>query len=151
MSGVYEIVDVPEQPCVFIRRTISQNQLGEFYMELLPKVFQYITEQGQPGAPPFGRYPDWGETDCTVEGGVTTWIPLPGNGEIVSGTLDGCKAVHATHMGSYDGLQDSYQKLFAWFNDQGYKVGGAPFEVYVDDPGSKPEAEVRTEIYTPIA
>ena len=62
-------------------------------MEVLPRVFAYVSQHGQPAGPPFGRYPEWGETDCTVEAGLYltagTRVALP-DGQVVKAlTLSG--------------------------------------------------------------
>lgn len=145
----YEIREVPPRPCVFIRRRIKQDALGEFFMEAMPKVFGFAFQNGGPAGPPFARYPEWGVDDCVVEAGVTTNAPVAAEGEITSGTFGGCKAIVTVHVGPYDGLKQAFYKLAEYAEQNGHPRR-VPFEVYIDDPGSKPEAELRSELYWPI-
>jgi len=146
----FEIRDVPEQPCVYMTKRLPQDQLGEFFMDAFPKVFQYVMPNGGPGGPPFGRYPEWGETDCIVEGGVITTSPLPSEGEIISGTIGGGKVVCATHIGPYEGLREAWAGLWKYVEDNGLKSAGPVFEMYMNSPGEVPESELRTDMYWPV-
>ena len=150
MTEEYKIIDIPAQPCVFIRRTLASDKLGEFYMEVLPKVFQFAAQHGVARSAPFGRYPEWGQNGGTVEAGIATRSKVDGEGEILSGTLGGSRAVMGTHVGAYEGLPDAFSRLFAWCREHGHEPSGACWELYVDDPESKPANEVRTELYIPI-
>jgi effector-binding domain-containing protein len=60
------------------------------------------------------------------------------------------KALKTTHIGSYDSLSKTYDKLFAYIAAHGYTPNGMTFSWYVDDPGTTPIARLRTEIYAPI-
>lgn len=78
--------------------------------------------------------------------------PLDGEGDIEQLTLPGGKVAAATHMGSYDQLNNAYQAIEQWISAAGLKSAGAPWEVYVTDPGAVPDPkDWRTDVFWPVA
>jgi len=60
-------------------------------------------------------------------------------------------AVVTVHRGPYNGLTDTYNALAAWMEANGHEQGGAPWEVYLTDPGeTRDPADYRTEVYWPV-
>lgn len=59
-------------------------------------------------------------------------------------------ALKFIHVGSYADMEASYAKLLAYKAVAGLEDSGNAWEVYVDDPSTKPAAEVKTEIYWPV-
>lgn len=59
-------------------------------------------------------------------------------------------ALKLTHVGSYTGMEPSYVRINAFKVVAGLADSGNPWEHYVDDPTTKPEAEVKTDIYWPV-
>ena len=55
------------------------------------------------------------------------------------------------HAGPYEQLADTNAAIERWIEEQGFVVGGAPWEWYVTDPGEYPNpADWRTEVYWPL-
>jgi len=84
-------------------------------------------------------------------------IPIEGraSGDLSSGpvrlksTYAG-KALKVVHRGPYQGMRATYEKLFAYVAVRGLTPAGPPWDEYVSDPGSTPEADLVTNIYLPI-
>ena len=60
------------------------------------------------------------------------------------------KALKIVFKGPYGGMPPSYQKLEAYMAARGYEAAGPPWDEYVSDPGTTPEAELITNIYQPV-
>ena len=43
------------------------------------------------------------------------------------------------HVGPYEGLEDTWNKMSAWMYANEMEYAGAPYEVYVTDPGEEPD------------
>ena len=66
------------------------------------------------------------------------------------GTSYAGRAVRARHTGSYERLGNTHRKLESYLAAHGIEQDGAPWEVYVSDPGRTPEHELVTDIYYPV-
>ncbi len=82
--------------------------------------------------------------DRTPEGEIPADSPVK-----IKSTYTGTALV-ATHKGPYRGMRSTYDKLFAYSKARGYAENGAPWDEYVSDPGSTPEADLVTRIYLPV-
>ncbi|WP_191621287.1 SRPBCC family protein [Marinihelvus fidelis] len=60
-------------------------------------------------------------------------------------------SVRMVHVGPYDTLAESYERLAAWMMIHGLEQGGLSWEQYVSDPGMTPESELVTHLYVQLA
>jgi effector-binding domain-containing protein len=54
------------------------------------------------------------------------------------------------YKGPYDGIGLTYERLFGWIGQQGYRVAGPPRELYYSDPAEIPPEEYLTEVQIPV-
>jgi effector-binding domain-containing protein len=72
-------------------------------------------------------------------------------GELGSSDLPGGEAAVTMHVGPYDGLTRTYERLHDWIHAQGRDEGPGPWESYLDDPAEVDDpAELRTEVTWPL-
>jgi effector-binding domain-containing protein len=158
-----EIVELEPQPtaAVRIRQRMAELDLASAFDRSFPLVASRIEAGGGViGGPPFGRYHQFGPDVVDVEIGfpvATVPSDLPplescAEGEVGLSELPGGPAARTVHRGSYDGLGGTYDALHEWIHAQpGYDDGPAPWESYVDDPGSATDPSVvRTEVIWPL-
>ncbi len=150
----FEIRDVPLQTVAYGTATCKHSEIGETLARILPAVGRALRAQEVvPAAPPFCRYTDWQESTgtCSLEGGIAVTAPVQETEDLKVGTLGGGKAVYTLHVGPYDQLTKTHTAVMAWIRDNGKEHAGAPWELYITDPGENPDpATWKTEIYWPI-
>ena len=156
----YEITTktIDPVPVLFQSRTGNRDQLGEVLADCLPTVFGFVMENGlAPAGHPFVRYTNM-TPGMTFE--VDAGIPLveaavenpPPESGIVAGELFGGTVATTVHKGHYEGLGDAYAALEKWVADGPATAIGAPWEMYLTDPGEVPDsADWMTEIFMPIS
>jgi effector-binding domain-containing protein len=55
------------------------------------------------------------------------------------------------HVGPYDKLMESYQKMEKQMKEQGLRPADHMWEIYMNDPEKTAPAELVTELYWPVA
>jgi effector-binding domain-containing protein len=152
MTPAIEIREVPERQVAFGAATCAHAEIGPTLMTLLPRAYAHVQGSGAaPDGPPFCRYTDWRESDCDLEGGCAfTGDVAPGDG-VQIGSIGGGRALFALHVGPYDQLSNTHGALHSHLAEQGLEMTGAPYEIYITDPETEPDASKwETEVYWPI-
>jgi effector-binding domain-containing protein len=70
--------------------------------------------------------------------------------EITCYELPSAKMVKTLHKGPYQEETATYEKLFAWLEQNNKTITGPMREIYLNDPHEVPEEELLIEIYAPI-
>ena len=144
--------DCPEQPVLLIRRRIARSELQAMLAECFGMLFGHGQRNGLPIAGwPLARYVAMGPGLWTVEAAMPLVSPASASGEMQPGSLPAGPVAFAVHVGPYERLPDTHAAIERWIEEQGYRVGGAPWESYVTDPAQHPDpADWRTEIFWPL-
>jgi len=144
------------QAVLVVRRSIKRSEIAATIAEVLHKIFLAAQKNGVALAgPPFMRCLNAGPGLMTIEPGVKVAGPATNvdlGGEVLWETLPGGEAATTVHMGKYEELPEAYAAMEKWMATEGLKMGGAPWEVYVTDPGDYPDPkDWKTEIFWPLA
>ena len=134
--------------------------LGALYGKSFPLVAKTIVEHGgTPAGAPFGLYHQWGPDVVDVEVGFPVsrrpWTASPARRRLARGAG---QLLVAGRAGSardprrpLRGPRGGQREAAGVDRERGLEPAGGLWESYVDDPGAVPEAEVRTEIFWPVA
>ncbi|MFL5749845.1 MAG: GyrI-like domain-containing protein [Chloroflexota bacterium] len=156
------IVELTRQPTLAVRlqQPMGALDLASLFDRFMPAVAARARETGAGiAAAPFGRYHRFGPDIVDVEIGipVVAWpagVPALEDcaaGDIGTSELPGGPAAALTHIGPYDTLSQSYDRLHAWIHEQARDDGPGPWESYIDDPTAAGDSsQLRTEIYWPV-
>ncbi len=152
MTSEFTTRQIDAQPIVSIRTKTTMDKIGKVMGPLFGEVYGYIQQSGQaPAGMPFAIYHAMDGGSLDLECGMPVAAPVAGTDRIRAGELPGGTAATVTHTGPYDDLRQSWAALTEWMKSQGLEPAGAPWEVYVTDPGAEPDSSKwRTDIFFPV-
>ena len=152
MKQEFETRQIDAQPILGIRATVTMEKIGEVMGPLFGEVYGYIQQSGQePAGMPFSIYYSMDSDTIDLECGMPVTSPMEGEGRVKAGELPGGTVATVTHMGPYEALRQTWAALTEWMGAQGLQPAGAPWEVYVTDPGAEPDqSKWRTDIFFPV-
>ncbi len=147
MSDIHQLTESPRH-YVGIRRQVPVTELSAYFMEVLPKVHNWVTAQGlQPASMPcaiwHGMDMATGIADC--QAGIFLSEPSEGEGEISGGATPGGELLRILNRGPYDTVPNAWKAIYSHAAALG-RPPGLGYEIYVDDPTQVPAEELRTEV-----
>ena len=148
-----EIVSTDPLRLLAIRNVGAYEELNATYEALFGQVFDTAPMEALRGIwgvwhddPRFTQAAQL-EFDCAIDVG-----DLPAPDGIIVLNVAGGRHARLRHVGDYDSLHDSIDRLYARMIEAGEDFADRPLVVnYVDDPESRPAAEWRSDIYLPLA
>ncbi|MCR9159220.1 MAG: GyrI-like domain-containing protein [Nannocystaceae bacterium] len=151
MSHDIERTTLQPQPILYCPAQVEMAKIASVLGELLPRVFAYATQSGATMVgPPFVRYLNMAET-LDIQAGLPVAPGAAATEDILLGELPGGTALTTIHIGPYDTLPTAYGALQARMKDDALRPSGAPWEVYLTDPGEVPDpADWKTQVFWPI-
>ncbi len=152
MKTEFGTADLAAQHYVGIRVSAALDQLGEIMGPLFGEVYGHIQGSGQaPAGMPFSIYHSMDGGTVDLECAMPVASPLAGTERVRPGELPAGTMATVTHIGPYEGLGGTWQALTEWIESRGLRGAGAPWEVYVTDPGAEPDSSKwRTDIFFPV-
>ena len=152
MNREFGTTQLGAQPYMGIRTTTTIDKLPAIMGQLFGEVYGHIQRSGQePAGMPFSIYHSMEGGTVELECGMPVGSPMAGTARVKAGELPGGTMATVTHLGPYADLPHTWAALTEWINSQGLQPAGAPWEVYVTDPGAEPDqAKWRTDIFFPV-
>ena len=147
----FEIETIEEQHVATIRVQCKPTEISRNLAVILPEVMMYLNAEGiQPTGAPFTRYHAAGEM-MDMEAGMPVKQPVAGTDRIKASKLPAGRVVVGWHIGPYDRLGETHQKMGKWIEDKGLESLDGQWEFYWTDPGLEPDSSKwRTQIFWPI-
>ena len=126
--------------------------MTEVFDQVFGETLSYLERVGaRPAGPPFARFFDYTEDEADFEAGFPLSEPVQGEGRIAASELPGGLAAVTTHVGPYDGLQDTHAAIGEWVLANGHDPSGPVLEVYVTNPREEPDpSKRRTDVVWPL-
>lgn len=148
-----ETVEVRPRPMLYLTRRAAMADIGRTMGEMFEVMGRFIGARHVPVAgPPLAIYRDHAADGVTIDLGfpIAPGASAMAAGEIRAGTTPGGRAARAVHHGPYDGLRATYAELGAYLAKRGLAMPARSWEVYVNEPGKVPAADLATEIFLPL-
>lgn len=146
-----ELSEEKAQPVVSIRTTTKLELLPQVIGESYMKIMSYLQEFGeQPAYAPFTAYHNLDMQNLDVEMGFPIARMLPEKDDIKARELPPGKAVSSMYKGPYTCMEQPYNEMFKWIEENGYTSTGIYFEYYFNCPQEVPESELLTKIVMPL-
>ncbi|HQD77044.1 MAG TPA: GyrI-like domain-containing protein [Bacillota bacterium] len=146
-----QLSEQKEQPVLYIKTRTPLSGLSKVIGDTYGKIFNYLTEIGeQPADVPYTAYYNLNMEDLDVEMGFPVRGWLPERGEIKYGVIPSGKVVSCMYKGSYSQMEQPYNKIFKWIEENGYEQKGVYYEYYYNSPDEVPESELLTKIVIPL-
>lgn len=144
--------DIKAQPLIGIKSKCKTNEisqvLGGSYGQLM--AFAGKNKLKVTGAP-MAFYHKYTPEEVELEAALPVDKVIKSSGNIISYEMKAGKAIKTKHLGKYDNMQNAYTAMDEYIKQNNKQVNGAPWEVYVTDPGmEKDTTKWVTEIYFPI-
>ena len=131
MTYTIEKKELSGSNILFMRRRVQHSEIVATLGELLGGTFGYATKSGAALAgPPLCRYRDVSSEGMTLEAGVPVATSVPGEGDVLAGSLPAASVASTIHTGPYDSLSEAYTALEKWIAEHELKPAGDPWEVY---------------------
>lgn len=152
MSLNFATREIQSQPIVSIRATTTMEEIKQVIGALFGEIMEYFTRNGlAPAGMPLTIYHEMDADRLEMECGMPVASPVEGTERVRPGELPAGKVATVTHMGPYEQLGQTWSALMKWMEEEGLQAAGAPWEVYVTDPGEEPDqSKWRTDIFFPI-
>jgi effector-binding domain-containing protein len=149
----YEVVikDVPVQLALTVHKRVSMATIAQAMGEAFGAISAHVEAGGaQYAGPPFAIYPD----EMADEFDAVICMPVApgatGGAGVALEEIPGGRAATTVHAGPYPEVCKAYDALQKWMTDNGCHPGGPPREIYLNEPGTVPDAELLTEVDWPI-
>ncbi len=152
MKPEFRTQQLEAQPILGIRETTTMDKLAQRMGPLFGEVYGHIKQHGEtPSGMPLARYHSMDGNTVELECALPVASPMAGTDRIQACELPAGTMATVAHMGPYDNLPATWAALTEWMKSQGLEAAGAPWEVYVTDPGAEPDrSKWRTDIFFPV-
>lgn len=151
-ESVPQVIDLPETRTAVVDGVVAGAELPSFFDQAFQRLGGTLAQQGVVIiGPAFALYhAPVGET-VDLEVGFPIGDHLTEVDGVRPGTLPGGRAAHLVHLGSYDGLGESWGKLTSWMTEQGH-TPATLWEVYVTEPSPDIDpTTLRTDLFASLA
>lgn len=143
------LTEVPKKNILYIKKKIHKEDMALEYQQCFNKLLTKIVSDSLTVlSKPMVMF----HSDEFNEDGLETEFAIQVK-ECVTGTRDFEPKVclKSTHKGAYSELASIYTKLLNYAEEEGYKINGTLFEIYITDPSQvEDENNLITEVYLPV-
>lgn len=146
-----ELKEQNPQPVLSIRLKTTIEDLSQVIGKSYMKIIEYLKEIGEePTDVPFTAYYNLDMDNLDVEIGFPVSKHLSNKGEIKYREIPQTMIISKVHKGSYSKMEEPYNEMFKWIEENEYEQVGIYYEYYYNSPEEVSEEELLTKIVMPI-
>ena len=149
MPSDIKIVDQKPVIILSMREKIQNAQIKSKMGEMFGQLWAFMERKkiGVAGQP-YAIYHDYDQENCDMECGFPTTKKEKGSGKIKTSSIPGGKCVFTVHVGSYDKIMLTYEKVQDYMHKEGLRPKKVMWERYLNDPATVKDPDQHiTEIY----
>jgi effector-binding domain-containing protein len=149
----FRVTTVEPQQAAVVRAQVPLEEIRAVFDRGFGEVVRVTREQGIAiTGPPFGFYPRAPAETVEVAVGFPVSGPVTPDGDVTPFELPGGRIVTGIHVGPYERLEMSYNKLAEWAAAEGHSLAAQMWESYLTDPRAEPNPEAwQTRMSWPLA
>ena len=149
-AGDIELRELRETPTAVVRVEAGREGMPAAIGRAFGEVAGALGRAGVPiEGPAFTRYLSFSAESIVADVGFGVAGTIAPLGRVSPSSLPGGIAVSAVHVGPYEALPETYERVGAWFAEHGREPADVMWEVYWSEPVGDP-ATWRTEICWPV-
>ncbi|NBJ15908.1 MAG: GyrI-like domain-containing protein [Dehalobacter sp. 4CP] len=146
-----ELLERKAQPALVVRAKTAVAELPKVIGESYGKIMGYLNELGvQPIDAPYTAYYNLDMENLDVEMGFPVAKLFPDKEDIHAREIPAGKFASCIYKGPYSGMEQPYNEMFRWIEENGCKPAGEYYEYYYNAPSDVPESELLTKIVMPV-
>lgn len=140
-----EVKNSPAMNVLATRAVMGVDEFGRYYGTLFERVpKEHVTPTGLNGAKYYDEEFDKDSSDIELFIGIQ-------EKDKADTVLEPCECAMTVHHGGYSTLSEAYGAVVSWIIENGYKMAGAPFELYIKTQfDSLSPEDWETEVYFPV-
>lgn len=146
------IIELQEQATAGVRQIARMDELTTLFDSKFAEVAEALqASRVTPAGAPYARYRGRPTDTVDVEIGFPVTEAFPPTGGLVVDALPAVRAVETFHVGSYDKLRETYQRIESWVAEHELQTLEESWEIYESGPESDPDPTTwRTRILWPL-
>lgn len=146
-----EVIEQQTQPVMYVAATSSIDNISETISTGYRKIMEYLQLVGvNPTGSPYTAYYNQDMSNLSVQMGFPVKEALPEKDDVKAGVIPSGKYVTTVYKGPYTGIQQMFEEVFKWIDENGLKQSGIYYEYYVNSPEEVDENDLLTKIIIPI-
>jgi len=147
-----ELRELDPVPALTIRTRTSVSALQDLFNEGYSSIARFLASKGlEPSGNPFAVYFNMGLEDFEVEFGFPVGEAVEGEGVMTRSATPSGRAVTTLYIGPYEDVEPAYTALMKWAEDNGLRLEGTAYEIYLSDPAVTPPEQLKTRIHLLLA
>ena len=152
----FELTDVDEIPYLYAERSCSMDpaDIGAAMAGAFHEVMDFLQSHDiQSTGKALSVYYTFDPNRMTFRAGLSVSADdaAKAEGTVMAGATPAGRVLSFTHLGPYAGLRDAYGEMMTFMQANDLKLGAPTWEVYVNNPETVPEEELRTDVFVSLA